>query len=66
MKTGVIRCSNTFIMYLNETLTLSLPLSQNDESNVDSVNNVTQHSTDDMIDKWTSRCDSKSWKKIKQ
>ncbi|TMS05920.1 putative E3 ubiquitin-protein ligase HERC4 [Larimichthys crocea] len=39
---------------------------QNDESNVDSVNNITQHSTDDMIDKWTSRCDSKSWKKIKQ
>ncbi|KAG8012939.1 E3 ISG15--protein ligase HERC5 [Nibea albiflora] len=36
---------------------------QNDESNV--VNNVTQHSTD-MIDRWTSKCDSKSWKKIKQ
>ncbi|TKS73024.1 putative E3 ubiquitin-protein ligase HERC6 [Collichthys lucidus] len=38
---------------------------KNDESNDDSVNNITQHSTDDMIDKWTSRCDSKSWKKIK-
>lgn len=36
------------------------------ESNTDSVNNVAQHTIDDMIDRWTSTCDSKSWKKIKQ
>lgn len=36
------------------------------ESNTDSVNNVAQHTLDDMIDRWTSTCDSKSWKKIKQ
>ncbi|XP_030586971.1 probable E3 ubiquitin-protein ligase HERC4 isoform X2 [Archocentrus centrarchus] len=27
---------------------------------------VTQHGLDDKVDKWTSECDSKSWKKIKQ
>ncbi|XP_073327616.1 probable E3 ubiquitin-protein ligase HERC4 [Pagrus major] len=32
----------------------------------DGVNNVTQHTIDDMIDRWASTCDSKSWKKIKQ
>ncbi|XP_044049752.1 probable E3 ubiquitin-protein ligase HERC4 [Siniperca chuatsi] len=37
-----------------------------EESNIASVSNVTQHCLDDMIDKWTSECDSKSWKKIKQ
>ncbi|XP_037623786.1 probable E3 ubiquitin-protein ligase HERC3 [Sebastes umbrosus] len=37
-----------------------------DESNIASVNNVTPHCLDEMIDKWTSECDSKSWKKIKQ
>ncbi|KAM8750883.1 putative E3 ubiquitin-protein ligase HERC3 isoform 2-T2 [Acanthopagrus schlegelii] len=36
------------------------------ESNTDSVNNVAQHTIDDMIDRWASTCDSKSWKKIKQ
>ncbi|XP_035520693.1 probable E3 ubiquitin-protein ligase HERC3 [Morone saxatilis] len=36
------------------------------ELNTDSVNNVTKHSIDDMIDNWNSMCDSKSWKKIKQ
>lgn len=36
------------------------------ESNTDSVNNVAHHTIDDMIDRWTSTCDSKSWKKIKQ
>lgn len=36
------------------------------ESNTDNVNNVAQHTIDDMIDRWTSTCDSKSWKKIKQ
>lgn len=36
------------------------------ESNTDSVNNVAQHTIDDMIDRWTSTCDSRSWKKIKQ
>lgn len=36
------------------------------ESNTDSVNNVAQHTLDDMIDRWTSTCDSRSWKKIKQ
>lgn len=36
------------------------------ESKTDSVNNVAQHTLDDMIDRWTSTCDSRSWKKIKQ
>ncbi|KAL7391384.1 hypothetical protein ABVT39_008597 [Epinephelus coioides] len=36
-----------------------------EESNTDSVNNVTQHCLDNMIDKWISECDLKSWKKIK-
>ncbi|XP_054475896.1 probable E3 ubiquitin-protein ligase HERC4 isoform X2 [Anoplopoma fimbria] len=36
------------------------------QANADGVNNKTQHRLDDMIDKWTSKCDSKSWKKIKQ
>ncbi|XP_040893624.1 probable E3 ubiquitin-protein ligase HERC4 [Toxotes jaculatrix] len=36
------------------------------ESNTDSVSNVTQQCLDDLIDKWTSQCDSKSWKKTKQ
>ncbi|XP_029290713.1 probable E3 ubiquitin-protein ligase HERC4 isoform X2 [Cottoperca gobio] len=33
-------------------------------ANTDTVNKVTK-SLDDMIDKWTAECDSKSWKKIK-
>ncbi|XP_078024314.1 putative E3 ubiquitin-protein ligase HERC3 isoform X1 [Epinephelus lanceolatus] len=37
-----------------------------EDSNTDSVNNVTQHCLDNMIDKWISECDLKSWKKIKQ
>nr|XP_046250580.1 probable E3 ubiquitin-protein ligase HERC4 [Scatophagus argus] len=37
-----------------------------EESNTDTVNNVEQHCLGGMIDKWTSECDSKSWKKIKQ
>ncbi|KAL7402723.1 hypothetical protein ABVT39_018937 [Epinephelus coioides] len=36
-----------------------------EKSNTDSVNNVTQHCLDNMIDKWISECDLKSWKKIK-
>uniref|UniRef100_A0A3B4TDV0 Probable E3 ubiquitin-protein ligase HERC4 n=1 Tax=Seriola dumerili TaxID=41447 RepID=A0A3B4TDV0_SERDU len=32
----------------------------------DTKNNVTQHSLDGMIDRWTSKCDSKSRKKRKQ
>ncbi|XP_075962646.1 putative E3 ubiquitin-protein ligase HERC4 isoform X1 [Anarhichas minor] len=37
-----------------------------EEANAGGVNNKTQHRLDDMIDKWTSECDSKQWKKIKQ
>ncbi|XP_059190452.1 probable E3 ubiquitin-protein ligase HERC3 [Centropristis striata] len=37
-----------------------------EEAHTDSVNNVTQHCLDDVIDRWTSECDPKSWKKIKQ
>ncbi|XP_071362163.1 probable E3 ubiquitin-protein ligase HERC3 [Trachinotus anak] len=36
-----------------------------EESNTDSISHVT-HCLDDMIEKWTSKCDSKTWKKIKQ
>ncbi|KAL7403100.1 hypothetical protein ABVT39_024495 [Epinephelus coioides] len=36
-----------------------------EESNTDSVSNVTQHCLDNMIDKWISECDLKSWKNIK-
>ncbi|XP_049430285.1 probable E3 ubiquitin-protein ligase HERC3 [Epinephelus fuscoguttatus] len=38
----------------------------NEESNTDRVNSVTQPSVDEMIDKWVSKCGSKSWKNIKQ
>ncbi|KAM9365376.1 E3 ISG15--protein ligase HERC5-like [Pholidichthys leucotaenia] len=31
----------------------------------DHVSNITQHSLDGMIDKWTTECDSRSWKKLK-
>ncbi|XP_071362182.1 probable E3 ubiquitin-protein ligase HERC3 isoform X2 [Trachinotus anak] len=34
--------------------------------NTDAMNNLTQHSLDGMIDRWTSESDSKSWKKTKQ
>ncbi|XP_039989978.1 probable E3 ubiquitin-protein ligase HERC3 isoform X2 [Xiphias gladius] len=34
--------------------------------NTDTINNVTQQSIDCMIDRWTSECVSKSWKKKKQ
>ncbi|KAM3610146.1 uncharacterized protein V6R79_026111 [Siganus canaliculatus] len=37
-----------------------------EESNSNSVNNATQYCLSDLIDKWTSECDSKSWKKTKQ
>ncbi|XP_044213215.1 probable E3 ubiquitin-protein ligase HERC4 isoform X1 [Thunnus albacares] len=37
-----------------------------EESDSGSMNNVTQHCLDAMIDKWTSEHNSKSWKKIKQ
>ncbi|XP_070828128.1 probable E3 ubiquitin-protein ligase HERC4 [Chaetodon trifascialis] len=37
-----------------------------EESSVATVSSVTQQCLKDMIDKWTSQCDSKSWKKIKQ
>ncbi|XP_026166475.1 probable E3 ubiquitin-protein ligase HERC4 isoform X2 [Mastacembelus armatus] len=36
------------------------------ESNNDSVSNVRQPSLQDMIDKWTAHCNSKSWKRAKQ
>ncbi|XP_028441208.1 probable E3 ubiquitin-protein ligase HERC3 isoform X1 [Perca flavescens] len=43
------------------------PVQEADEkSNTDSVNNVKQHSIEYMIDKWVSKCDLKSSKKIKQ
>ncbi|XP_078113864.1 putative E3 ubiquitin-protein ligase HERC4 isoform X2 [Sander vitreus] len=43
------------------------PVQEADEkSNTDSVNNVKQHSIEDMIDKWVSKCDLKSSKKIKK
>ncbi|XP_070764277.1 probable E3 ubiquitin-protein ligase HERC3 [Enoplosus armatus] len=37
-----------------------------EESSVAGVGSVTQRCLDDMIDKWTSECDAKSWRKIKQ
>ncbi|KAI3371674.1 hypothetical protein L3Q82_024235 [Scortum barcoo] len=37
-----------------------------EESNTASVSSVTQHCLDGMFDKWTSECDSVSWKKIKR
>ncbi|XP_028264079.1 probable E3 ubiquitin-protein ligase HERC4 [Parambassis ranga] len=37
-----------------------------DEDNSTMDRSVTQHGVDDMVDKWTSDCDLKSWKKIKQ
>ncbi|XP_026222290.1 probable E3 ubiquitin-protein ligase HERC3 [Anabas testudineus] len=37
-----------------------------EETDADTVSNGTQHCLDDVIDKWTSVCDFKSWKKIKQ
>ncbi|XP_029379415.1 probable E3 ubiquitin-protein ligase HERC3 [Echeneis naucrates] len=37
-----------------------------EKSNTDSCNGVTQHRLDDMIDRWTSECESETWKKIKQ
>ncbi|XP_047453396.1 probable E3 ubiquitin-protein ligase HERC3 [Mugil cephalus] len=39
--------------------------SSDQDSNTDSVSSVTQTCLDGMIDKWTSECESKSWKKIK-
>lgn len=41
-------------------------LLQNIQEESDSISDVTQHCLDDMVDKWISNCDSKSWKKIKQ
>ncbi|XP_047196022.1 probable E3 ubiquitin-protein ligase HERC4 [Hippoglossus stenolepis] len=37
-----------------------------EEPNTDGVSNASQYRLDDMIDKWTSKCDSKTWKMIKQ
>ncbi|KAG7229828.1 hypothetical protein INR49_012477 [Caranx melampygus] len=37
-----------------------------EEVNTDSFRNKTPHCLDEMIDTWTSTCDSKQWKKIKQ
>ncbi|CAB1455247.1 unnamed protein product [Pleuronectes platessa] len=37
-----------------------------EEPNNDGVSNAPQSCLDDMIDKWTSECDAKTWKKIKQ
>ncbi|XP_018517718.1 probable E3 ubiquitin-protein ligase HERC3 [Lates calcarifer] len=39
---------------------------ENIQEESDSISDVTQHCLDDMVDKWISNCDSKSWKKIKQ
>ncbi|XP_035858602.1 probable E3 ubiquitin-protein ligase HERC4 isoform X1 [Sander lucioperca] len=38
----------------------------NEDLHEEANNDVTRHCLDDVIDKWTSECDSKSWKKIKQ
>ncbi|XP_060933111.1 probable E3 ubiquitin-protein ligase HERC4 isoform X2 [Limanda limanda] len=40
--------------------------SSNEEPNTDRVSNASQTCLDDMIDKWTTKCDAKTWKKIKQ
>ncbi|XP_062276633.1 probable E3 ubiquitin-protein ligase HERC4 [Scomber scombrus] len=40
--------------------------SSTEGSNSDSMNNVTQHCLDGLIDKWSSAHDSESWKKIEQ
>ncbi|XP_062245637.1 probable E3 ubiquitin-protein ligase HERC3 [Platichthys flesus] len=40
--------------------------SSNEEPNTDGVSNAPQSCLDDMIDKWTSECDAKTWKNIKQ
>ncbi|XP_041794818.1 probable E3 ubiquitin-protein ligase HERC4 isoform X2 [Chelmon rostratus] len=37
-----------------------------EESNIAGISSVTQQCLEGMIDKWTSQCDSKSWKKIQQ
>ncbi|XP_059214139.1 E3 ISG15--protein ligase HERC5-like [Centropristis striata] len=37
-----------------------------EEAHTDRVNNVPQHRLDDVIDRWTSECDPKSWRKIQQ
>ncbi|XP_042351682.1 probable E3 ubiquitin-protein ligase HERC3 [Plectropomus leopardus] len=37
-----------------------------EESNTNSGYSVPHHCLDNMIDKWTSECDPKSWKRIKQ
>ncbi|XP_070686886.1 probable E3 ubiquitin-protein ligase HERC4 [Pempheris klunzingeri] len=37
-----------------------------EESNADDVSKIRQNCIDGMIDKWTSNCSAKSWKKIKQ
>ncbi|CAB1455246.1 unnamed protein product [Pleuronectes platessa] len=37
-----------------------------EEPNNDGVSNAPQSCLDDMIDKWTTKCDAKTWKKIKQ
>ncbi|KAG7523241.1 putative E3 ubiquitin-protein ligase HERC4 [Solea senegalensis] len=36
-----------------------------EESNTDAVGNVSLFCLEDVIDKWTSTCDPKSWKKVK-
>ncbi|XP_062246810.1 probable E3 ubiquitin-protein ligase HERC4 isoform X2 [Platichthys flesus] len=40
--------------------------SSNEEPNTDGVSNAPQFCLDDMIHKWTSECDAKTWKNIKQ
>ncbi|XP_060933112.1 probable E3 ubiquitin-protein ligase HERC4 [Limanda limanda] len=39
--------------------------SSNEEPNTDGVSNASQSCLDDKIDKWTTKCDPKTWKKIK-
>ena len=45
---------------------LFLSQEADEKSNTDRVNNVKQHSIEDMIDKWVYKCDLKLSKKIKQ
>ncbi|XP_007558653.1 probable E3 ubiquitin-protein ligase HERC4 isoform X2 [Poecilia formosa] len=35
-------------------------------SDTSTVSKATQHGLEDLVDNWTSKCDEKSWKKIKQ
>lgn len=47
----------TFFFHLQEV---------NLNSDTNTVSKATQHSLEDVVDKWTSKCDEKSWRKIRQ